>query len=158
MEGPLPIGARDASRNAATSRTLELRRGEAAPESRAKLEKLAAGFESIFTSSLIGEMLKPVLDGESGGLLGSGPGASIVQGLFESNLSEHVAKAGGFGIGRMIVRTLEPQLAAKQVSVEQLQSSLTRSFPTLETALEAGRMGGAENVVENDRVKREGDR
>ena len=119
MEGPLPLGDRNA-----TSRTLELRRGEAAPEARAKLEQLAAGFESIFTSSLIGELMKPVLDGEGGGLIGNGPGASIVQGLFESNLSEHLAKAGGLGIGRIVVRTLAPQLAAKQVSVEELQSGL----------------------------------
>ena len=138
MEGPLPLGDRNLPQNPAPSRTLELRRGEAAPEARAQLEKLAAGFESIFTSSLIGELMKPVLDGEGGGLIGSGPGASVVQGLFESNLSEHIAKAGGLGIGRMVVRTLEPQLAAMKVTVEQLQSSLTRSFPTLETALGTG--------------------
>jgi Rod binding domain-containing protein len=110
--------------DAAPSRTLELRRGEAAPQARVKLERLAAGFEAVFTSTLLGELLKPL---QGAGLAGDGPGASVVQGLIETHLAEHVAKAGGLGIGRMVVKSLEPLLEARKVTVEELASRWTEA-------------------------------
>ena len=102
---------------AAAGRTLELRRGEASPQELAKLETLGAGFEAIFTSPLLGELLKPL---QGAGIAGEGPGASVVQGLIETNLSDHLSKSGALGIGRMIVETMKPLLAAQRVSAQEL--------------------------------------
>jgi Rod binding domain-containing protein len=106
-----------------TARTLEVRQRDGAPppEALAKLRQIAQGFESLFTSTLLGELMKP-LDG--GGLAGEGPGASVVQGMIETHLADHVAKSGGFGIGRMVMQQLEPLLSARKVSAQELASKL----------------------------------
>lgn len=115
MSGTSPIGGNDAP----VARTLELRRGEPAPESSAKLKEIAAGFEALFTGTILSELLKPM---EGGGLAGEGPGASVVQGLIESNLSDHLAKSGGFGIGRMVEEQMRPLLAARAVTIDELDA------------------------------------
>ena len=106
-------------------RTLELRRGEAAPKDLAKLKEFAVGFESLLTSTLLGELLKPLENG--GGFAGSGPGASVVQGLIESNLADHLSKSGGLGVGRVIVESMKPMLASQQVSLAELTSKLQQA-------------------------------
>ncbi len=97
---------------------LELRRGAAPPERIRELGRVAAGFEALFASSLLRELLQPLQDG--GGLAGQGAGASVVSGLLETHLADHVAKSGGFGIGRMVVESMRPLLAAQKVTVESL--------------------------------------
>ena len=67
------------------------------------LKCVGEGFEALFSTTLISELLKPL---QGAGLGGSGPGASIVQGLIESNLADHLARSGGLGIGRMVERAL----------------------------------------------------
>lgn len=93
-------------------RTLQLRRGEASPAMLAKLKSVAKGFDTIFTGTLINELMQPAV---GAGLGGSGPGASIVQGMIEQNLADHLSKAGGFGIGRMLVKQLKPMLGVTPV-------------------------------------------
>ena len=107
-----------------TARTLEVRQRDGAPppEALAKLRQIAQGFESLFASTLLGELLKPG-EGEVG-LAGEGPGASVVQGMIETHLADHVAKSGGFGIGRMVMQQLEPLLSARKVSAQELASKL----------------------------------
>jgi len=95
----------------AAARTLELRRGEAAPASRAKLTELAEAFDALFTGTLLKELMKPF---ENGGIAGSGPGASVMQGLFETHLAEAVSKGGGLGIGKLIEEQMRPLLAARE--------------------------------------------
>jgi len=125
------------------ARTLELRRGEAAPERLAKLEELAAGFESLFTGTLLAELLKPL---QGPGIAGDGPGASVVQGLIETHLAEHVAKSGGFGLGRMVVQTLSPLLAAQKLTPQELESQLRAARGALVPAAPAPLRGFEEDA------------
>ena len=122
---------------------LAVRGGGAPPEELAKLEKLGAGFEAIFTSTLLGELLKPL---QGAGIAGEGPGASIVQGLIETNLADHAAKSGGFGIGRMVVRTLEPMLRERRVSLDELQERMDAARPSATGADKTIEMFGAPGI------------
>lgn len=105
----------------APARTLELKRGEAAPAQLAELERVAKGFDALFAQTLVAQLMKPL---QGAGLAGSGPGASVVQGLLESNLSEQIAGGRGLGIGRMVVETMRPLLAAREVTPQELAARL----------------------------------
>lgn len=117
MEGLAPT---DAAPIAGAPRTLELRRGEASPAMLAKLKELGHAFDAVFAGTLLGELMKPAV---GAGLGGSGPGASIVEGILEQGLADHLGKAGGFGIGRMIEKSLGPLLATEPVSVGELEKN-----------------------------------
>lgn len=130
-----------------TPRTLQLRRGEASPAALAKLKSVARGFDAVFTGTLLSELMKPVV---GAGLGGSGPGASIVQGLIEQNLSDQIGKSGGFGIGRMLEKNLKPLLATQPVDATELQKVLTNRAAVDATAAQtpatnvATALGGGE--------------
>ena len=104
----IPVAGPVAS--APASRTLELRKGEKPSKELAGLHKVAKGFDAIFADTMLGQLLAPVF---GAGLGGSGPGASIVQGLVQQNLADAISKGGGFGVGRMIERSLGPRLLAQ---------------------------------------------
>jgi len=100
---------------AGAPRTLELRRGEASPAMLAKLKQIGRGFDAVFAGTMLGELMKPAI---GAGLGGSGPGASIVEGILEQGLADHIGKAGGFGIGRMLEKSLGPLLGTQPVSID----------------------------------------
>ena len=104
IPGTIPVAS------APASRTLELRRGEKASKELAGLHRVAKGFDAIFADTMLGQLLAPVF---GSGLGGSGPGASVVQGLVEQNLADAISKGGGFGVGRMIERSLGPRILAQ---------------------------------------------
>jgi len=134
MSGAGEVNGASPARAPSPARTLELRSADAAPPP-AELEKLrqiAQGFESLFASTLLGELLKPG-EGESG-FAGQGPGASVVQGMLETHLADHLAKSGGLGIGRMVLKQLEPLLSARKVSVAELASKLPAAAPIVPPA------------------------
>lgn len=110
MEGSAAVGE--------GARTLQLRRGEAAPAALEKLKDVAKGFDAIFANTMLGELMKPAF---GAGMGGTGPGASVIQGMIEQNLADHLGKAGGFGIGKLIVESMAPLLAAQPVAVRDLQ-------------------------------------
>ena len=93
--------------SAAPRRTLELRRGEAAPKADAAVEagiaQVARGFDSLFSGILVGELTRPL---QAAGFGGSGPGASVIQGMIETHLSDHLSKGDGLGVGRMVADSL----------------------------------------------------
>jgi len=101
-------------------RTLQLRRGEASPAALAKLKEVGKGFDAVFTGTLLGELMKPAI---GSGLGGSGPGASIVQGIIEQSLADHLGKAGGFGIGRMLEKAMKPLLAIAPADASELEKN-----------------------------------
>jgi Rod binding domain-containing protein len=101
-------------------RTLQLRRGEASPAMLAKLKEIGKGFDAVFTGTMLGELMKPAV---GDGLGGSGPGASIVQGIIEQSLADHLGKAGGFGIGRMLEKAMKPLLAIEPVDASELEKN-----------------------------------
>jgi Rod binding domain-containing protein len=92
---------------AASSRTLELRRGEAAPKADAALDagitQVAQGFDSLFSGILVGELTRPL---QAAGFGGSGPGASVIQGMIETHLSDHLSKGDGLGVGRLVADSM----------------------------------------------------
>jgi Rod binding domain-containing protein len=117
MEG---LATTDAARVAGAPRTLELRRGEASPAMLAKLKQIGRGFDAVFAGTMLGELMKPAI---GAGLGGSGPGASIVEGILEQGLADHLGKAGGFGIGRMLEKSLGPLLGTEPVSIDELEKN-----------------------------------
>ncbi len=73
------------------------------PEQKAKLQKAALDFESIFTSM----MLKSMTQTTEGGLFGSeGYGSDIMDGIFESKLAEYMSYSSSLGIAEMIYRKM----------------------------------------------------
>jgi len=114
MDGAAAIGSD------APVRTVALRRGEVAPAALEKLKGVAEGFDAVFAGTMLSELLAPVT---GSGLAGSGPGASVVQGMLEQTLSDHLSKAGGFGIGRMVMEAVKPLLATQQVDVRELEGN-----------------------------------
>jgi Rod binding domain-containing protein len=117
MEG---LATTDAALVAGAPRTLELRRGEASPAMLAKLKQIGRGFDAVFAGTMLGELMKPAI---GAGLGGSGPGASIVEGILEQGLADHLGKAGGFGIGRMLEKSLGPLLGTEPVSIDELEKN-----------------------------------
>jgi Rod binding domain-containing protein len=115
MEG---LATTDPAAVAGAPRTLELRRGEASPAMLAKLKQIGRGFDAVFAGTMLGELMKPAI---GAGLGGSGPGASIVEGILEQGLADHLGKAGGFGIGRMLEKSLGPLLGTEPVSIDELE-------------------------------------
>jgi len=117
MEG---LATTDPAASAGAPRTLELRRGEASPAMLAKLKQIGRGFDAVFAGTMLGELMKPAI---GVGLGGSGPGASIVEGILEQGLADHLGKAGGFGIGRMLEKSLGPLLGTEPVSIDELEKN-----------------------------------
>lgn len=73
------------------------------PEQKAKLQKAALDFESIFTSMMLKSMMKTT----EGGLFGSeGFGSDIMDGIFESKLAEYMSYSGSLGIAGMIYQKM----------------------------------------------------
>lgn len=67
------------------------------------LDQVANGFESMFLSLLIKEMRQTL---EPGSLF-NGDSSDVQGGLFDLFLGQHLAQAGGLGIGTMLRRHLE---------------------------------------------------
>ncbi len=76
---------------------------ESADSPDAKLKKAAQDFEGLLLASLLDEMksFSDSLGSESD------PGSSSVQGLGISALSSAISKAGGIGLGKMVLQQLE---------------------------------------------------
>ncbi|MSR46799.1 MAG: hypothetical protein EXS13_07030 [Planctomycetes bacterium] len=96
---------------AKAARTLELRRGERSPAMPADVQKVAEGFDQLFAGTLVSELMKPL---QGAGFGGSGPGASVIQGMLETSLSEQLSKGHGLGVGRMVAKHLQKFLASSQ--------------------------------------------
>jgi Rod binding domain-containing protein len=70
----------------------------------AKLAQAAQQFESL----MIGEMLKTAREGDSEGWLGSGSDSSAetALGMAETQFAQAIAARGGFGLAKMIERSI----------------------------------------------------
>ncbi|HUA01658.1 MAG TPA: hypothetical protein VMB02_15080 [Candidatus Aquilonibacter sp.] len=75
----------------------------------AKLEKAAQDFESIMINSLWSEMKQGSLGSDNGDDLDD-PSSSSLDDVGMQMVSEAMAKAGGMGIGKMIVKALESKV------------------------------------------------
>ncbi|GAB4336210.1 MAG: hypothetical protein Kow0037_17110 [Calditrichia bacterium] len=77
------------------------------PRDEAELQKTAEDFEALFVNFLLKSMRKTVM---KSGLLDTGLGGEIWQGVFDSELSRVVAKNRQLGIAEMLVKQLSQQL------------------------------------------------
>ena len=73
-----------------------------APGRTANPQAVGKAFEEMFASIIIKQMRQTV----EGGMF-SGDSGDVLGGLFDHFLGEHIAKAGGFGVGNMIRSQLE---------------------------------------------------
>lgn len=84
-------------------------RPETAPSSEnseARLRKVADSFEAIFARQLLREMRDSVLKSS---LFGEGTASEVYQEMFDDHLAEAIGKAGGFGLGDVLVQQLRPE-------------------------------------------------
>ena len=71
-----------------------------------KLEEALSQFEALF----VGMLLKEVLRGEDGeGLMGKGPGSTVLGGLVQDTLAREVSQSGALEIGEQLRQVLHRQ-------------------------------------------------
>ena len=68
-------------------------------------DAVAKAFESVFVTLMLKQM-RQTLDGDS---MFPGDKSEVLGGLFDHYMGEHIAKAGGLGIGAMIRTQMERQ-------------------------------------------------
>ena len=73
------------------------------PGDERSINAVASDFESMFLSLVMKEMRQTL---EPGTLFGQ-DGSDVYGGLFDLYLGQHLARAGGFGIGAMVKRQFE---------------------------------------------------
>jgi peptidoglycan hydrolase FlgJ len=78
----------------------------AKPMSQRDIDHVAEGFDAMFATLLIKQMRQTLDDGEEGGMFGKDSG-DVLGGLFDTFMGDHLAKAGGLGIGKMVKHQLE---------------------------------------------------
>jgi Rod binding domain-containing protein len=78
----------------------------AKPMSQKEIDHVSEGFDAMFASLLIKQMREALDDGEEGGMFGKDSG-EVLGGLFDTFMGDHLAKAGGLGIGKMVKHQLE---------------------------------------------------
>jgi len=69
-----------------------------------RLEHACVEFESIFITHMLKTMGKTI---DKGGLLGNSHENKIIKSMFEENLANSIAGAGGIGIGAMLFEKLK---------------------------------------------------
>ena len=81
---------------------------QAKPMSQREIDHVAEGFDAMFASLLIKQMRQTLNEGGEGegGMFGKDSG-DVLGGLFDTFMGDHLAKAGGLGIGKMVKHQLE---------------------------------------------------
>jgi Rod binding domain-containing protein len=82
-------------------------------KSKLKLQKAVKDFEAMFVNYLLQNMRKTV---QKSGEDESGFGGDMMQGMFDLELSKHVAGAGSLGIGEMLYRQMTGESLPKHAS------------------------------------------
>jgi len=83
-----------------------MERPRTAENSRSELEQVASSFDAILARQLLREMRDSVLKSS---LFGDGLASEVYQEMFDDYLAEAIGKAGGLGLGKMLVQQLEPE-------------------------------------------------
>lgn len=83
-----------------------MERPRAGENSRSELEQVASSFDAILARQLLREMRDSVLKSS---LFGDGLASEVYQEMFDDYLAEAIGKAGGLGLGKMLVQQLEPE-------------------------------------------------
>jgi len=85
-----------------------------------KLKEVAQQFEAIFINIMLKEMRKTI---PKDGLLSGDLSSTIYREMMDTALSEHIAKAGGFGLGEHIYRELKERAGGETPSQPPRQPS-----------------------------------
>ena len=93
---------------------------------REKLKKACADFEALFIHQLLKFMRQAA---PSSALLGNGPGTEIYQSLMDQELSNHLARRSGIGLGEMMARQI---LRREETKGPSTQTSKPLSSPETE--------------------------
>jgi Rod binding domain-containing protein len=82
------------------------------PMAQRDIDHVAEGFDAMFASLLIKQMRQTLDQEGDGGMFGKDSG-DVLGGLFDTFMGDHLAKAGGLGIGKMVKHQLE-QISARR--------------------------------------------
>jgi Rod binding domain-containing protein len=97
---------------------------QAKPMSQREIDHVAEGFDAMFASLLIKQMRQTLDQEGEGGMFGKDSG-DVLGGMFDTFMGDHLAKAGGLGIGKMVKHQLE-QMAARR-NPYAAQAAISRS-------------------------------
>tara|TARA_R110002073_G_C9107673_1_gene549395 strand:+ start:48 stop:476 length:429 start_codon:yes stop_codon:yes gene_type:complete len=79
----------------------------AADRKREKDEKVADQFEAVFVKTFVSSMRQTAsVSGEEGGMFGEGPGAGTYASWFDDNVSGELARTGGIGIAKALLKEM----------------------------------------------------
>ena len=106
---------------------------------RERLKKACADFEAMFIHQLLKFMRQAA---PSNALLGKGPGTEIYQSLLDQELSNHLAKRGGIGLGEMMERQILRREETKGPSTQEPKPLSSPETKIKERWKEYERIGG----------------
>lgn len=102
----LPLGAlRGQDEIRQLSCFCRLEPSQSGEDSKTRLPRVAASFEAIFARQMLREMRDSVLKSS---LFGDGLASGIYTEMFDDYLAEAIGKAGGLGLGDLLVHQLQP--------------------------------------------------
>ena len=100
-------------------------------KSKLKLQKAVKDFESLFVNYLLQNMRKTVQKSEEEE---SGFGGEMMQGMFDLEISKHVASGSSLGIGEMLYKQMTGEALPKSSNVSALR--MVRSTESASASLE----------------------
>ena len=106
---------------------------------REKLKKACADFEALFIQQLLKFMRQAA---PSKALLGNGPGTEIYQSLMDQEMSNHLAKRSGIGLGDMMARQILRREEAKGPSTQEPKPASSPETEIKERWKKDERIGG----------------
>ncbi len=91
----------------------------------ARLKKACQLFESMFLNELFKEMRKTI---PRGGLIKENNSDGIYKSMLDQEYANHMAEAGGIGLGEMLFRQLSQNLTERpeRMSSQQTQSTISK--------------------------------
>ena len=89
------------------------------PEARLqRATEVANKFEALFVQQMVQSFRKTSLDGEDGGLFGSGPGSDTYGQWFDNHMATHMTSSRGLGVAKTVLQDMVRwgQLQSEQIS------------------------------------------
>jgi Rod binding domain-containing protein len=114
---------------------------------RAKAEKTAAQFETLFVRSMVSSLRSTSsLGGDGGGMFGSGPGSGTFGDWFDQNLAEQIARSSKVGIAQQLLVDLERHREIPESTEAKIKVAKAAADRAALTAI-AARKGGIDVVL-----------
>ena len=111
--------------------------GGAAPKNtQAELKKAVTDFESLFLNQMLKVMRETVVKSD---LFHGGSGEEIYNSLFDTELSEQMAKGGGIGLGKILLGQLEQNMGLEPGKKDSVAKDASWEGPPDQRPREAGK-------------------